>query len=100
MEQNPFQSFTVDKVTATDSENTYVQATLYYGPGAGFPRIFQVSTRDGGIWRIFNVALPATPAPTAVPPTAAPPTIIPPTQGPAYPAPADLSGSAGEAIGS
>jgi hypothetical protein len=95
MEQNPYQSYSVDRVISSNADTSLVQATLYYGAGPGYGRIFELNRRDGGFWRIVNITIPTTPPtavpptavpPTAVPPTAVPPTTVPPTLAP-YPAP-------------
>jgi hypothetical protein len=56
-EEHPFNTYRVDRVMGSDQENTYVEATLFYGAndtnGAG--RIFTVSNREEGIWRIFKI---------------------------------------------
>jgi hypothetical protein len=57
-EQNPFQSFTVDQVIGSDQSNTYVKGALYYGRGGAYDRIFTVSRREEGAWRVFEVAVP------------------------------------------
>ncbi|HEY0733880.1 MAG TPA: hypothetical protein VGD69_03160 [Herpetosiphonaceae bacterium] len=65
-EHNPFQWFTVDRVVGSDQQNTYVKGALHYGPGAAYDRIFTVSNREDGEWRVFKVTVPD-PEPTAGP---------------------------------
>jgi hypothetical protein len=57
-EQNPFQSFTVDGVIGSDERNTYVKGALSYGGGSAYDRIFTVSNREEGAWRVFKVTIP------------------------------------------
>jgi hypothetical protein len=56
-EDNQFASYSVDRILASDTDNTYVEATLFYGANNtnGAKRIFTVSTREGGTWRIFKI---------------------------------------------
>jgi hypothetical protein len=74
-EQNPFQWFTVDAIVGSDEHNTYVKGALYYGPGAAYDRIFTVSDREDGEWRVFKVTVPD-PAPPAGPSQAAAPETV------------------------
>lgn len=54
-EQRPFVAFRVERELASDQDQVYVEATLVYDDGeAG--RIFTVSAREAGAWRVFKVA--------------------------------------------
>lgn len=64
IEHNPFQWFTVDRIVGSDEQNTYVKGALHYGPGSASDRIFTVSNREDGEWRVFKVTVPE-PEPTA-----------------------------------
>ena len=54
-EQQPFVSFRVDREIASQQDQVYVEAALVYDDGGEAGRIFTVSAREGGAWRIFKV---------------------------------------------
>lgn len=56
-EQKPFFSFRIERVVASDQDNSYVQATLFYQDSTEVKRLFSVSNREEGIWRIFKVSI-------------------------------------------
>ncbi|HEY0606082.1 MAG TPA: hypothetical protein VGD58_24370, partial [Herpetosiphonaceae bacterium] len=74
-EQNPFQEFIVDRVVGSNEQNTYVKAALYYGPDGAYDRIFTVSNREEGAWRVFDVTIPH-PVPAVGPSQAAAPETV------------------------
>jgi hypothetical protein len=55
-EQRPFASFRVEREIASEQDQVYVEAALVYDDGGEADRIFTVSAREGGAWRIFKVA--------------------------------------------
>jgi hypothetical protein len=54
-EQQPFVSFRVNREIASEQNQVYVEAALVYDNGGEAGRIFTVSTREEGAWRIFKV---------------------------------------------
>jgi hypothetical protein len=56
-EQYAYSDFTIDRVLASDGDQVYIEATLFYGQGESGKRIFTVSNREEGTWRIFKVVI-------------------------------------------